>query len=167
MKTCKGGDGRVIVSVYDKHAFLAAITMISSVFLTMYAAAISSRQWREQPLRWDSSPNPKPPRMRRSNQSAVSYCRIKDINWYEEFPPTPCGLALKPRCTERDFNKDYCVQVFALMKWVKSRLNNDLLYIYCCVFVPLKLKIYKDISSHENCTPTVFQQLWFTPDCFK
>lgn len=110
-------------NVYNKHTFLAAITMISSAFLTTSPATTSRKARRapkverEQPLCCDSSPNPKPPRMRRSNQSAVSYCRIKDIDSYEKkFPHTPCGLSLKPSCTERDFNKDYCVQVFALMK---------------------------------------------------
>lgn len=34
----------------------------------------------------------------------------------KEFPHTPCGLSLKPSCAERDFDKDYCVQVFASMK---------------------------------------------------
>lgn len=97
-------------SVYDKHTSLTAITMISSAFPD-HASSHNI-----EPLCWDSSPNPKPPRMRRSNQSAVSYCRIKDINWYEEFPLTPCGLAPKPRCTGRDFNRGYRVQVFCVNK---------------------------------------------------
>lgn len=146
---------RIIEMFTTNTHFSLQFTMISSAFLTTHPPTASSRQT----VLWLRS-KPKPPRMRRSNQSAVSYWRIKDINWYEEFALAPCGLALKPRCTECDFNKDYCVQVFALMKWwVKWRLNNDLLCIYCCVFVPLKLQIYKDISSHENCTPTIFQQL--------
>lgn len=77
-------------NVYDKHTFLTSITMISSAFLTTSPATTSRKARRvpkverEQPLCCDSSPNPKPPRMRRSNQSAVSYCRIKDINSYEK-----------------------------------------------------------------------------------